>query len=127
MLRLSPDSSRLGYMSVVRAVVPPHLQPAPPATCLGPSARSLPRCMGPELKSEHVQGIKETHLLSETTGLGPRVYAAPAQILSDLILCYKLKQAPLLLQRTVQLCISQVVKKRSGLLQPFSKSPQSVI
>lgn len=101
-----------------------HLVP----TCLGPPARSLPRYLGPELRSEHIQSVKETHLLSETTGLGLRVCATPAQILSDLVLlCYMLKQPPPLHQCTVQLCISQAVQKWSNLLQPFSKSPQHII
>lgn len=41
MLRLSPDSPGLGYVSVAHAVVPPHLQPKPPAHMSG-SLGTLP-------------------------------------------------------------------------------------
>lgn len=79
-----------------------HLLPACPISL----PHSLPQHFGPELRSEHVHGIKET------TGLGLRVCATPAWSPCNLILpCYKLKRAPPL--HTVRLCVSQAVQKRS--------------
>lgn len=87
----------------------PHLQPVP-ATHI---PDSLPWYLGPELRNEHMQGIKEKYLLSQTIGLGLGACATLAQILSDLVLLsYKLRQAPPLCQCPVQLCISQFVQKQ---------------
>lgn len=99
-----------------------HLLP----TCLGLVAPSFPQLLGSEMRSKHVQGIKETHLLSETTVLGLEVCATRAQTLTyPVLLCEKLKQAPLLRQCTVWPCILQVVQKLSD-LQRFSKFPHVI-
>lgn len=66
------------------------------------------------MRNKHVQGMKETYVLSKTAVL--EVCATPAQMLTDpVLLCDKMKQAPLLHQCTVQPCILQVAQQLSYL------------
>lgn len=102
MLRLSPCSHRLEYMSVGHATVPPRLQPAPPAHvsgCLGMLPCSV---FGAWIEEWALSGHKRNTSAFRTTGLGLRVCATLAWILSNLlVLCYKLELAAPLCHCTV--------------------------